>query len=56
MKDGLLTVEQVANDTVEGIEKEDFLILPHKQILKYIQVKAHNYDAWLAGVRKLVLK
>ena len=56
MRDGLLTVEQVADDTVEGIEKEDFLILPHKQILQYIQIKAHDYDAWLAGVRKLILK
>ena len=56
MRDGLLTVEQVADDTVEGIAKENFLILPHKQILRYIQVKAHDYDAWLAGVRKLILK
>ncbi len=56
MRDGLLTVEQVADDTVEGIAKENFLILPHKQILRYIQVKAHDYDAWLAGVRELILK
>jgi len=56
MRDGLLTAEQVADDTVEGIAKENFLILPHKQILRYIQVKAHDYDAWLAGVRKLILK
>ena len=56
MRDGLLTAEQVADDTVKGIAKENFLILPHKQVLRYIQGKAHDYDAWLAGIRKLIEK
>ena len=56
MRDGLLSPDQVADDTVEGISKEDFLILPHKQVLQYIQGKTHNYDKWLAGIRKLVEK
>ena len=56
MKDGLLSPDQVADDTVEGIREEDFLILPHKEVLKYIQGKTHNYDKWLAGIRKLVEK
>ena len=56
MRDGLLTAEQVADDTVKGIAKENFLILPHKHVLRYIQGKAHDYDAWLAGIRKLIEK
>ena len=56
MRDGLLSPDQVADDTVKGLEKEDFLILPHPQVLQYLQGKAHNYDAWLANIRKLVEK
>jgi short-subunit dehydrogenase len=54
MRDGLLSPNQVAEDTVEGLKKEDFLILPHPQVLQYIQGKANDYDAWLANIRKLV--
>ena len=56
MRDGLLSADQVADDTVKGLEKEDFLILPHPQVLQYIQGKAHNYDSWLANIRRLVKK
>ena len=56
MRDGLLSPKQVAEDTVEGLKKEDFLILPHPQVLQYIQGKAHDYDGWLANIRKLIKK
>jgi hypothetical protein len=56
MRDGLLSPNQVAEDTVEGLKKEDFLILPHPQVLQYIQGKANDYDGWLANIRKLVKK
>ena len=56
MRDGLLSPNQVADDTVEGLKKEDFLILPHPQVLQYIQGKAHDYDGWLANIRRLVEK
>ena len=56
MRDGLLSPNQVADDTVEGLKKEDFLILPHPQVLQYIQGKAHDYDSWLANIRRLVEK
>jgi NAD(P)-dependent dehydrogenase (short-subunit alcohol dehydrogenase family) len=56
MRDGLLSPNQVAEDTVEGLKKEDFLILPHPQVLQYIQGKAHDYDSWLANIRRLVEK
>ena len=54
LKDGILPVEIVANETVKGIDSEKFLILPHKEVAKYIQGKAFDYDAWIEAVRKLV--
>ena len=54
MKDGVLPAEVIAEESVIGIEREKFLILPHKEVLKYIQGKAMDYDAWLDAVRKLV--
>ena len=54
MKDGVLPAQVIAEETVKGIEREKFLILPHKEVLKYIQGKAMDYDAWLDAVRKLV--
>lgn len=55
MKDGLLSAEAVAEETVLGINNEKFLILPHKEVAKYIQGKAFDYDAWIEAVRKLVV-
>ena len=54
LKDGLLSAETVAEEAVHGINKEKFLILPHKEVAKYIQGKAFDYDAWIEAVRKLV--
>ena len=54
LKDGLLSADTVAEDAVRGINKEKFLILPHKEVAKYIQGKAFDYDAWIEAVRKLV--
>ena len=54
LKDGILPVEIVADETVNGIDSEKFLILPHKEVAKYIQGKAYDYDAWIQAVRKLV--
>ncbi len=54
LKDGILPVEVVAEETVKGIDVEKFLILPHKEVGKYIQGKAYDYDAWIQAVRKLV--
>ena len=54
LKDGLLSAETVAEEVVHGINKEKFLILPHKEVAKYIQGKAFDYDAWIEAVRKLV--
>ena len=38
---------------VEVIRAETFLILPHPEVLTYLQRKTGDYDRWLAGMRKL---
>ena len=54
--DGALTVEQVANEIVQVMADEQFLILPHPQVLEYMRAKTANYDRWLGGMQKLYLK
>jgi NAD(P)-dependent dehydrogenase (short-subunit alcohol dehydrogenase family) len=45
--------EQVADDVVAGLREERFLILPHPEVLTYLQRKASDYDRWIAGMRRL---
>jgi NAD(P)-dependent dehydrogenase (short-subunit alcohol dehydrogenase family) len=51
--DGILSVEQVAEEVVQGLDSEQFLILPHKEVVEYRRRKAEDYDRWLGGMRKL---
>ena len=58
LRQGSITVEQLADSVVEGLDKENFLILPHPEVGKYIQNKANDYDRWikaLQDIRKSVL-
>ena len=51
--EGALTPEQVAEAVVKGIESEEFLILPHPEVLEYFRRKGSDYDRWLRGMRRL---
>jgi len=51
--DGMLEPEVVADAVVEGLDREDFLILPHPEVLQYFRRKADDYERWLAGMRRL---
>ena len=51
--DGVLSVEQVAEAVVQGLDTEKFLVLPHAEVEEYRQRKALDYDRWLGGMRKL---
>jgi len=51
--DGMIEPEQVAESVVQGLAEEKFLILPHPEVLTYLQRKAGDYDRWLNGMRKL---
>jgi NAD(P)-dependent dehydrogenase (short-subunit alcohol dehydrogenase family) len=49
----VLEPEDVAEVAVGVIRSETFLILPHPEVLTYLQRKTGDYDRWLAGMRKL---
>jgi NAD(P)-dependent dehydrogenase (short-subunit alcohol dehydrogenase family) len=49
----VLEPEQVADAVVAAIEREQFLILPHPEVLTFFQRKALDYERWLSGMRRL---
>ena len=54
--DGIMKPEQVSLDVIKAIKEENFLILPHGQVLGYFQNKANNYPRWIGGMQKLKQK
>ncbi|MEM9622981.1 MAG: SDR family oxidoreductase [Pseudomonadota bacterium] len=50
--DGVLEPEAVADACIQAIHDEQFLVLPHPEVLTYFQRKADDYDRWLAGMRR----
>lgn len=51
--DGMMEPEPVAEACVQTIRDETFLVLPHKEVIGYMQAKTENYDRWIGGMRKL---
>ena len=51
--DGVLSPEAVADTVIEGLADERFLILPHPQVVTYMQRKTGDYDRWLRGMVRL---
>jgi NAD(P)-dependent dehydrogenase (short-subunit alcohol dehydrogenase family) len=49
----VLEPDDVAEVAIGVIRAETFLILPHPEVLTYLQRKTGDYDRWLAGMRKL---
>jgi NAD(P)-dependent dehydrogenase (short-subunit alcohol dehydrogenase family) len=49
----VLEPEEVAEVVLAAITDEHFLILPHPEVLTYLQRKTADYDRWLAGMRRL---
>lgn len=50
--DGVLEPEDVAQDCVDAMRDERFLVLPHPEVATYFQRKAGDYDRWLGGMRR----
>lgn len=48
----VLTPEQCAEVVIAGIEKEQFLILPHPEVQEYMQNRVSNAERWLSGMRR----
>jgi NAD(P)-dependent dehydrogenase (short-subunit alcohol dehydrogenase family) len=51
--DGMMEPEEVADACVAAIATEQFLILPHPEVLDYMRRKTGDYDRWIGGMRKL---
>jgi len=51
--DGLMEPDVLAESVVKGLAAEDFLILPHPEVLQYMRNKTNDYNRWIGGMRKL---
>jgi len=51
--DGILEPEDVAEACVRSIEAEEFLVLPHPQVLEYMRRKTGDYERWIRGMQRL---
>ncbi|MDA0346795.1 MAG: SDR family oxidoreductase [Verrucomicrobia bacterium] len=50
--DGMIEPDVVSYATIQGMDEERFLILPHPEVLTYMQRKTADYDRWLSGMRR----
>ena len=50
--DGMIEPEELADCVVETMDKEEFLILPHPVVRKYMMNKTTDVDRWLGGMNK----
>ena len=51
--DGMMEPEVLCDSVVETLRQEKFLVLPHGEVLTYMQRKTGDYDRWLKGMRRL---
>jgi NAD(P)-dependent dehydrogenase (short-subunit alcohol dehydrogenase family) len=51
-----VTPEAVALAVVDAMREERFLVLPHPEVLTFLQRKTADYDRWLRGMRRLRAK
>lgn len=53
---GSVSAEDVAQQVVEAMQAERFLILPHPEVAEYERRKAGDRERWLGGMRRLRAK
>jgi NAD(P)-dependent dehydrogenase (short-subunit alcohol dehydrogenase family) len=51
---GAIEPEQVADDVVQAMAEERFMITPHAEAAKFFQNKANDYERWIRGMRKML--
>ena len=49
----MLEADEVCDAVIKAMDEERFLILPHPEVLTYMQRKTADYDRWLHGMRRL---
>ena len=50
---GLMEPEEVAAVTLEALQQDRFLILPHPEVATYEQRRSGDRERWLAGMRRM---
>ena len=48
----VLSAEDVAAATVDGVREDRFMVLPHPGVLDMYRGKGADYDRWIAGMRR----
>ena len=51
--DGMMEPEELCDTVIETLDAETFLVLPHKEVLTYMQRKTADYDRWIKGMMRL---
>ncbi|WP_213956572.1 SDR family oxidoreductase [Variovorax sp. dw_954] len=51
--DGAVSPDSVAGAVIDAMQEERFLVLPHPEVLTFLQRKTADYDRWLRGMRRL---
>jgi len=49
----MMEPEELCDTVIEALDEERFLVLPHTEVLTYMQRKTSDYDRWLKGMRRL---
>ena len=49
----MMEPSELAEVVVDGLRDERFLILPHEEVLTYMQRKAGDYDRWIKGMNRM---
>jgi NAD(P)-dependent dehydrogenase (short-subunit alcohol dehydrogenase family) len=49
----ILEPEEVANDVMDAIDANRFMVLPHPEVAEFRRRKVDDTDRWLAGMRRL---
>ena len=49
----VLQPDEVAERVIEAVAAEQFLILPHPEVLEFFRRKGSDYDRWIGGMQRL---
>jgi len=52
----ILRAVDVADQVIDAMAEERFLVLPHPRVAESFARKANDYDGWLAGTRRRLLR
>jgi NAD(P)-dependent dehydrogenase (short-subunit alcohol dehydrogenase family) len=51
--DGMMEPEVLCDSVMDTLKSEKFLVLPHPEVLTYMQRKTTDYDRWITGMKRL---